>query len=42
MKYQSTTKDAKHTKNYSIVFVILVFFVVETFVLFVAEAELGF
>jgi len=39
---ESTTKDAKHTKNYIIFFVTFVFFVVEIFVPFVAEAELGF
>jgi hypothetical protein len=40
--YQSTTKDAMHTKNCPIFFVIFVFFVVETLGLFVAEVKLGF
>jgi hypothetical protein len=41
-KYESTTKDATHTKNYNFFFVTFVFFVVEIFVPFVAGAKLGF
>src|SRR5882672_7013022 len=41
-KYKQISKDAKHTKNYNFFFVTFMFFVVEIFVPFVAEAELGF